>query len=358
MWGDYTTRANVLAELQSSTITIPNSATLNSRIDRLITSASRAIDHWCKRPDRAFIGIAETRVFDITPQLNGPTRWMRDVGIGEGGAFAEYGGPTLTVMGIATGEIPRIMLPPMLTVPDEVAIDATLDGTYAEKMTYLTDYDLWPINGQLDGRPFLEMRWLPATATISFTVGQRALRIKSLWGFQPPRSSTQTIAVTGSPTGGSFTLTYGGQTTSAIAYNATAVDIQQALSGISTLADLTGNYQGTSTVEVSDGQLPNDTMTISTYGLLNGTGIAVGANNLTGGTSPASVIGTLTYTGSSAPADIEQACILQVIRWLKLPDAPFGMQGSPEMGYTKLEPSSDILEILEDGNYVDHWLFV
>jgi hypothetical protein len=52
-----------------------------------------------------------------------------------------------------------------------------------------------------------------------------------------PRNERQTIAITGSvaPTGGTFTLTYAGQTTAAIAFNATGAAIVTALNLISTL---------------------------------------------------------------------------------------------------------------------------
>ena len=49
----------------------------------------------------------------------------------------------------------------------------------------------------------------------------------------------QTVTITGSPTGGTFTLTYKGQTTAGIAYNAAASAVQTALVGLSTVG--TGN---------------------------------------------------------------------------------------------------------------------
>ncbi|WP_280186017.1 MULTISPECIES: hypothetical protein [Nocardia] len=49
----------------------------------------------------------------------------------------------------------------------------------------------------------------------------------------------QTVTITGSPTGGSFTLTFQGQTTTSIAYNAAAAAVQSALEALSTIG--TGN---------------------------------------------------------------------------------------------------------------------
>ncbi|MDB5313782.1 MAG: hypothetical protein JWO38_7984 [Gemmataceae bacterium] len=47
--------------------------------------------------------------------------------------------------------------------------------------------------------------------------------------------AVQTAQLTGSPTGGTFTLTFGGQTTSAIAYNATPATVQTALQALSSV---------------------------------------------------------------------------------------------------------------------------
>ncbi|HUR54909.1 MAG TPA: hypothetical protein VMZ71_12325 [Gemmataceae bacterium] len=47
--------------------------------------------------------------------------------------------------------------------------------------------------------------------------------------------AVQGVRLTGSPTGGTFTLTFGGQTTSAIAYNATAATVQSAVEALSSV---------------------------------------------------------------------------------------------------------------------------
>lgn len=49
-------------------------------------------------------------------------------------------------------------------------------------------------------------------------------------------NEVQTITITGSPTGGTFTLTYAGQTTAGIVWNATAGAVQSALEALSNLA--------------------------------------------------------------------------------------------------------------------------
>lgn len=64
--------------------------------------------------------------------------------------------------------------------------------------------------------------------------------------------TTQTITETGGPTGGTYTLTYGGQTTSAIAQAATATAVHDALVALSTIGAgnvvVTGSNGGPYTV--------------------------------------------------------------------------------------------------------------
>lgn len=50
--------------------------------------------------------------------------------------------------------------------------------------------------------------------------------------FFRPRYEVQTVEIRGKPTGGSFTITYQGETTDSIAYNASAEEIQLRLEGL------------------------------------------------------------------------------------------------------------------------------
>lgn len=88
----------------------------------------------------------------------------------------------------------------------------------------------------------------------------------------------QTVTISGTPTGGTFTLTYKGQTTAGIAYNAIASAVQTALAALSTIG--TGNVSvtggpgpATPYVVAMTGSLANDTtaMTASAAGLTGGT---------------------------------------------------------------------------------------
>ena len=95
-----------------------------------------------------------------------------------------------------------------------------------------------------------------------------------------PQNEVQTIAITGSPTGGTFTLTYSGQTTSAIAYNASDSDIQSALEALSNIE--------VGDVTCAGGALPATAVTVTFNGSLANTnvGAITATPSLTGGSAP------------------------------------------------------------------------
>lgn len=93
----------------------------------------------------------------------------------------------------------------------------------------------------------------------------------------------QTLTVTGTPTGGTFTLTYKGQTTAGIVYNAAASAVQTALAALSTI--------GAGNVTCSGGALPGSAVTITFTGALaNDTALLTHTDSFTGGTSPAAAL--------------------------------------------------------------------
>jgi hypothetical protein len=103
----------------------------------------------------------------------------------------------------------------------------------------------------------------------------------------------QQLTITGSPTGGTFTLTYDGQTTGNIAYNATAAEVQAALEALSNIA--------VGEVFVYGSSLPAGTLTIHFAGGLGAANAAAitSTDSLTGGSSPATALSTLTAGGGS-----------------------------------------------------------
>jgi hypothetical protein len=106
-------------------------------------------------------------------------------------------------------------------------------------------------------------------------------------------NDVQTVTITGTPTGGDFTLTWGGQTTAAIAFDATGTDVQTALRALTSF---------TTPTEVSVTGAASGPYTVTFTGSLLGTGsvalLTSDATGLTGGTTP-----DVTVAGSDSLAD-------------------------------------------------------
>lgn len=108
----------------------------------------------------------------------------------------------------------------------------------------------------------------------------------------PKSNEVQSVAITGGPTGGTYTLTYSGQTTAGIAYDATAAAVRSALEALSNI--------GAGNVSTSGGPHPGSAVTVTFTGVLAGTDVAqmtASAASLTGGTSPAVNVSTVTPGG-------------------------------------------------------------
>lgn len=142
-------------------------------------------------------------------------------------------------------------------------------------------------------------------AAVTFTVTGANTKEGNAWGVGPykdimlnPATATnevQRATITGTPTGGTFTLTYGGQTTAAIAYNAAAAAVQTALTALSTV--------GAGNVVVSGGPGPGTPYTFTFQGTLAGTDVAqmTATGSFTGGTTPAIAITTITPGVTAKP---------------------------------------------------------
>ncbi|MGH3926768.1 MAG: hypothetical protein ACRDTT_28550, partial [Pseudonocardiaceae bacterium] len=106
-------------------------------------------------------------------------------------------------------------------------------------------------------------------------------------------SEVQTVTITGSPTGGTYTLTFGGQTTAGIAWNATSAAVRSALEALSNIAP--------GDVVTAGGPHPGADVAVTFGGAYAGTDVAqmtASAAGLTGGTTPAVVVTTTTPGGS------------------------------------------------------------
>lgn len=107
-------------------------------------------------------------------------------------------------------------------------------------------------------------------------------------------SQVQTVKVTGSPTGGTFTLT-SGTATSALPYNATAAQVQAALEALASVGAGNVVVSGTS---ISD----SNGLDVTWIGTLQGTTKAItGAASLTGGSTPGVTVTVKTAINGWAP---------------------------------------------------------
>lgn len=112
-------------------------------------------------------------------------------------------------------------------------------------------------------------------------------------------NEVQTVTISGSPTGGTFTLTWSGQTTGDIAFDASAADVQAALAALSNIGDT--DTGADVSVSGSDG----GPWTVTFKGVLGGADVAqmtADGSGLTGGTTPAVAVSTTTAGGANPGA--------------------------------------------------------
>lgn len=135
--------------------------------------------------------------------------------------------------------------------------------------------------------------FVPAFSFVTKAVASDPTKIKVYQGLGSNVNAVQHVAITGSPTGGTFTLTFNGQTTAAIAYDATSTAVAAALTALDNI--------GTGNVTVSGGALP--TQVVITFAALLGDApqslFVANGTGLTGGTTPAVTVTSAT-TGQTA----------------------------------------------------------
>jgi hypothetical protein len=169
------------------------------------------------------------------------------------GLFAQPftpGAPTYSTLLPFAGYAPTIKL-----------VDGAVSNDIEEmKFEYAQKIGLWyPANGSPD---FVTVYFGERTMKVSFTARFDSTTIYNRWRNNTNDSLTfdvqgqalgKTFLVTlGSPSAGTFTLTYNGQTTAGITFNATAATVQSTLTGLSTVgssnATVTGSAGGPYTV--------------------------------------------------------------------------------------------------------------
>lgn len=116
---------------------------------------------------------------------------------------------------------------------------------------------------------------------------------------QAELDEVQTVQITGSPTAGTFTLTFGAQTTATLNWNATAAQMQTALQALSSI--------GAGNCLVTGGPGPGTAFTVEftgTLGFASQALITLSNNLLTGGSGPSVSItraqGGITWTTQAA----------------------------------------------------------
>ncbi len=141
-----------------------------------------------------------------------------------------------------------------------------------------------------------ELVWFAPVGTAAPTDATSALNTT-------PASEVQTVTITGTPTGGTFTLTYNGATTAGIAYNAAGAAVQTALTGLSTIGAgnvaVTGSGPYTVTFQGTLADQGVELLIGSPTGLTGGTNATVTAVRTTTGTTGWLSAGLITEDGVS-----------------------------------------------------------
>lgn len=206
----------------------------------------------------------------------------------------------------------NLVSPPSSGVTAETSADTAAHSRGFSSYGARNEVQTITVSGTPTGGTF-KLQWGGAvTSSIAFDASAATVQtaLRALPDYPAATGGTnevQSVTITGTPTGGTFTLTYSGQTTAGIAFNAVAADVQTALIALSNLAP--------GDVVVTGGPGPGTAFTVTFGGTLAKTDVAAmtaSAASLTGGTSPAVVIATptpgvvqtqnITVTGGAGPS--------------------------------------------------------
>jgi hypothetical protein len=127
---------------------------------------------------------------------------------------------------------------------------------------------------------------LPADATLTNGVGTFSATLKTT-GSQTITVSNLTVTISGAD--GTFTLTFNGQTTSPLAFNASAAQVQNALNGLSSVAGAGGSA--------------NVTKAANVYTVVFG-GALSGSLSMTGTGSGGATVSISSITGASSTINV------------------------------------------------------
>ena len=222
---------------------------------------------------------ALARAFDYAA-ING-----KSLRTGNAGPFADYLAQTPNSVALGTAAAAAGGVYTDLVTGVGKVIDSNYDFTgFAADKRMLVDAMLSTDN---IGRPLFVGQDSAATAGLATTSGSGLLAGLPAYFSQGVSgkywrqgSKTQTVTINGSPTGGTFTLSSGGNTTSALAYNAASSAVQTAIrafGGIWAGVTVTGSGGGPYTVT-----FPDATTNVQSASAP----FSADGSSLTGGTSP------------------------------------------------------------------------
>jgi hypothetical protein len=198
------------------------------------------------------------------------------------GGFTSY---TLTIDGETSGSITTALAADIKT-----ALDA-LSG-----ITTVTATDVY--TGSLVKVTFTAAEGDISKMAVTITGGYPFINVVTVQEAVVAQNEIQRVAIQGSPTGGTFTLTYSGQTTSGVAYNASAATLQTALEALSNIgvseAITTGNPGGPWFVEFKG------TLAAANQPLMTGDGSSLTA-------ASTQTLNATTTTNATGPNDASQA---------------------------------------------------
>lgn len=122
----------------------------------------------------------------------------------------------------------------------------TYDNAIAEwaEVSAAADGERLVITGPTDGKPF-------TVTAIRGEVASVAIAVTQIQQGYAGKSEIQRIAIVGTATSGNFTLSFRGQTTGNIAYNASAATVQTALTGLSTIGSGNATVSGSGPWDVT-----------------------------------------------------------------------------------------------------------
>lgn len=204
----------------------------------------------------------------------------------------------------------------VLTAATTGGVDAEDDNTYLNR--FATQAQL------LAPRPILPADFAALLESIPGI--ERALAMD---GYIPAVNEVETVTV--NATGGTFTLTFSGQTTAAIAFNATAGAVQSALEALSNIAP--------GDITVTGGPEATGPVTVEFRGAYAGTNVTqmtANSGSLTGGTHTATVATTI--GGAAAQTGQERAITLAAVD--EAGNAPSG--GAIAAGQALLEADREV----------------